>query len=161
MIDIVRHPIDPETLIQQVRHTTAGAVVVFLGTAREFTAGRRTESLDYEALEPLARTEMQRLESVARQRWPLAACAIVHRVGHLELGDISVGVAVSSAHRAEAFAAGQWLIDRLKETVPIWKRENWSDGLAEWVHPTSDERADRSCPARADAPVGPLPEERI
>ncbi len=160
MIEIVRDAIDPGTLIQLVRSTTAGAVVLFLGTAREFTAGRRTESLDYEALEPLARSEMQRLESAARQRWPLAACAIVHRVGHLELGDISIGVAVSSAHRAEAFAAGQWLIDRLKETVPIWKRENWSDGLAEWVHPTSGELEKTPWPTRADAPMGPLRKEQ-
>ncbi len=62
--------------------------------------------------------------------------AIVHRMGHIEIGESSVAVAVSAAHRREAFAAGQWLIDTLKETVPIWKRENWSDGSSEWIHPS-------------------------
>ena len=68
-------------------------------------------------------------------RWPLVECAIVHRLGHVELGEASVAIAVSSAHRDVAFAAGKWLIDTLKVVVPIWKKENWADGTTEWVHP--------------------------
>jgi len=75
------------------------------------------------------------LETLAHQRWPLVETAIVHRVGHLGLGEASVAIGVSSAHRQDAFAAGQWLIDTLKEVVPIWKQENWADGTTEWVHP--------------------------
>ncbi len=71
---------------------------------------------------------MEELEAEARQRWPILECAIVHRLGHLEIGEASVAVAVSSAHRQPAFDAGQWLIDTLKEVVPIWKCENWADG---------------------------------
>ena len=79
--------------------------------------------------------KMRELESEARRRWPIIECVIVHRLGHLELGAASVAIAVSSPHRSDAFAAGQWLIDTLKEVVPIWKCENWADGGTEWVHP--------------------------
>ena len=68
-------------------------------------------------------------------QWPLVQCAMVHRIGPVGLGEASVAIAVSAAHRREAFEAGQWLIDTLKETVPIWKKENWADGSSEWVHP--------------------------
>src|ERR1043165_150403 len=71
---------------------------------------------------------------------PLGECSIVHRLGHLDLGEASIAIAVSSAHRADAFAAGQWLIDTIKEVVPIWKRENWADGTTEWVHPGLNEK---------------------
>ncbi|HUT12894.1 MAG TPA: molybdenum cofactor biosynthesis protein MoaE, partial [Thermoguttaceae bacterium] len=75
------------------------------------------------------------LETEARRRWPLVEAAIVHRLGHLPLGEISVAIAVSSPHRHAAFEAGRWLIDRIKEVVPIWKKENYADGSDEWVHP--------------------------
>jgi molybdopterin synthase catalytic subunit len=78
---------------------------------------------------------MADLEDHARQRWPIIDLALVHRVGHLDLGEISVVVAVSCPHRSEAFEACRWLIDTLKEVVPIWKRETWADGTEEWVHP--------------------------
>ena len=110
-------------------------MVLFLGTTREFTGRRRTESLDYDCYREMAEKELSRLESVARNRWPIVECAIVHRVGHLELGETSVAVAVSSAHRPDAFEAARWLIDTIKEVVPIWKKENWADGTSQWVHP--------------------------
>ena len=84
----------------------------------------------------MALQELQQLEASARQRWPLEACQIVHRLGIVPASETSVAVVVSSAHRADAFAAGQWLIDTLKQQVPIWKQEQWSDGSTEWVHPT-------------------------
>jgi molybdopterin synthase catalytic subunit len=106
-----------------------------LGTTRQFTAGRETMSLDYECYADMARAKLAELEAEARRRWQLVKCAIVHRVGHLEIGEASVAVAVSTAHRQAAFEAGQWLIDTLKQVVPIWKQENWNDGTTQWVHP--------------------------
>lgn len=135
MIEITEQPIDPAAILQRVSSHQAGAVVLFLGTTREFTAGRRTQSLDYECYGGMAEKKMAELEAEARRRWPIIECAITHRVGHLGLGEASVAIAVSSPHRRAAFEAGQWLIDTLKETVPIWKKENWSDGSSEWVHP--------------------------
>jgi molybdopterin synthase catalytic subunit len=122
-------------LLDQVNSHRAGAVVLFLGTVRELTHGRRTESLDYECYPEMAEKKLAELEAEARRRWPIIECAIVHRLGHMELGEASVAVAVSTPHRHDAFEAGKWLIDTLKEVVPIWKKENWADGTTEWVHP--------------------------
>jgi molybdopterin synthase catalytic subunit len=135
MVDITTEPIDTDAVLRQVASPDAGAVVLFLGTTRERTAGRRTASLDYECHADMARDKLAELEAEARRRWPLVGCAIIHRVGHLPIGETSVAVAVSTAHRQAAFAAGQWLIDTLKEVVPIWKKENWADGQSQWVHP--------------------------
>jgi molybdopterin synthase catalytic subunit len=138
MVDIVAHEIDTEALLRRVTSPAAGAVVLFLGTTREFTGGKQTASLDYECYPDMARQKLESLESEARARWPLVECAIVHRVGHVPLGEASVAVVVSTPHRRAAFEAGQWLIDTLKEVVPIWKKENWTDGTSEWVHPGLD-----------------------
>ena len=135
MARLTREPIDPAALIAAVHSDQAGAVVLFLGTVREMTGGRRTLALDYEGYPAMAEAQLAQLEGEARRRWPLENVAIVHRLGHLELGDISVAVAVSSPHRGQAFEAAQYLIDTLKTTVPIWKKENWSDGTSDWVHP--------------------------
>jgi len=135
MIQLADKPISTEAVLDAVRSTAAGAVVLFLGTVREMTAGRRSESLDYECYEEMAEKKLAELETDARRRWPLVEAAIVHRLGHLRLGEISVAIAVSSAHRHAAFEAGQWLIDRIKQVVPIWKKENYADGSDEWVHP--------------------------
>jgi molybdopterin synthase catalytic subunit len=135
MTELTRDPINTEALLRNVSSDRAGAVVLFLGTTREFTGDRRTESLDYECYPEMAEKKLVELEQQARDRWPLVECGIVHRLGHLGLGEASVAIAVSSPHRRDAFEAGQWLIDTLKEVVPIWKQENWADGTAEWVHP--------------------------
>src|SRR5438552_7602954 len=135
MIALTDKLIDPAALLAQVASRDAGAVVLFLGTTREFTHGRRTASLEYECYAEMAEKKLTELASQARRRWPLTACAIVHRLGHLELGEASIAIAVSAPHRQAAFEAGQWLIDTIKEVVPIWKRENWADGSSEWVHP--------------------------
>jgi molybdopterin synthase catalytic subunit len=135
MIELTDAPIDTAALLAHVSSAQAGAVVLFLGTAREMTAGRRTVALDYECYPEMARRKLAELEAEARSRWPIVECALVHRLGHLELGEASVAVAVSTPHRQDAFAAGKWLIDMLKEVVPIWKKENWEDGTTEWVHP--------------------------
>src|SRR5437868_3869240 len=141
MISLTDKPIDPTAILAQVASRDAGGVVLFLGTTREFTQGRRTASLDYECYPEMAEQKLTELEAEARRRWPLAGCAIIHRLGHLELGEASIAIAVSSPHRADAFAAGQWLIDTIKQVVPIWKQENWADGSSEWVHPGMNTQA--------------------
>ncbi len=138
MIELTHDPIDYTALTEQVRSEQAGAVVLFLGTVREMTDGKKTVALDYEAFPQMAEAKLAELLVEARGRWPIINAAIAHRLGRLELGDVSVAVAVSTPHRQHAFEAGQYLIDRLKEIVPIWKKENWADGTTEWVHPGVD-----------------------
>lgn len=135
MIQLTHETIDYTRLTESVRSNAAGAVVLFLGTVREMTNGRQTTALDYEAFPEMARAKFEELIAEAHAKWPIVNAAIVHRLGRLELGDVSVAVAVSTPHRQQAFEAGKYLIDRLKEIVPIWKKENWADGTSEWVHP--------------------------
>lgn len=138
MIQLTNDPIDTISLLDTVRSPVAGAVVLFLGTVREITDGRKTKSLEYECYAEMAEKKLAELEAEARDRWPLTECSIVHRLGCLPVGEPSVALAVSAAHRRPAFEAGQWLIDRIKEVVPIWKKENYADGTADWVHPGRD-----------------------
>ncbi len=135
MIQLTDNPIDPTAVLGSARSVAAGAVVLFLGTVRETTDGRQTLSLDYEAYAEMARQTLGELEAEARQRWPLVECQVVHRLGHLALGEVSVAIAASAAHRQPAFEAAAWLIDRVKQVVPIWKKENRADGSGHWVHP--------------------------
>jgi molybdopterin synthase catalytic subunit len=140
MVELTNEPIDSAAVLARVASNQAGAVVLFLGTTREMTGDRRTLSLDYECYPEMAEKKMAELETEARERWSLVEIAIVHRLGHLGLGEASVAIAVSSAHRQAAFEAGKLLIDTLKEVVPIWKKENWADGTCEWVHPDGGSR---------------------
>ena len=135
MIQLTDKPIDTAAMIDGARHPEAGAVVLFLGTTRELTAGRQTVALDYEAYREMAEQQLAELEAEACRRWPVLECNIVHRLGRVPPAEASVAIAVSTPHRSDAFAAGQWLIDSLKRDVPIWKREQWADGTTEWVHP--------------------------
>jgi molybdopterin synthase catalytic subunit len=135
MIELTNHPIDTAAILAAASNPAAGAVVLFLGTTREITGGRQTVALDYEAYNQMAERQLAALESEARQRWPVLECMIVHRLGRVPPTEASVAIAVSTPHRADAFAAGQWLIDSLKHDVAIWKREQWSDGTQGWVHP--------------------------
>src|SRR5882724_6065098 len=134
-VALTQVPINPAEVLDAVASNDAGAVILFLGTTREFTRGRRTASLDYECYPQMAEQKLAELEAEARRRWPLTGCSIIHRLGRLELGEASIAIAVSSPHRHDAFAAGQWLVDTIKQVVPIWKQENWADGTSEWVHP--------------------------
>jgi molybdopterin synthase catalytic subunit len=152
---LTEEPIDFAALTESIRSTESGAVVLFLGTVREMTNGRRTTALDYEAFGPMAEAKLAEIEAEARRRWPLEGVAIVHRLGRLELGDVSVAVAVSSPHRAEAFEAARYVIDTLKQTVPIWKKENWHDGTTEWVHPGLESSGCKSAPLAGNPPVPP------
>jgi molybdopterin synthase catalytic subunit len=135
MIEITDKEIDHAAVTERVRSNFAGAVCTFLGTTREVTGERVTKFLDYEAYPEMASKKLADLEVEARRRWPLIEVAVVHRVGRVEVGEISVVVAVSSPHRKAAFDACEWLMDTIKEDVPIWKRETWADGAEEWVHP--------------------------
>jgi molybdopterin synthase catalytic subunit len=138
MIRLTDHEIDTAEVLRDARSPEAGALVLFLGTARRSTRGKVTEALEYECYAEMAEKKLAELEGEARGRWGLEECVIVHRLGRLEIGEVSVAIAVSSAHRQAAFEAGRWLIDRTKEVVPIWKRECWADGTQEWVHPGLD-----------------------
>jgi molybdopterin synthase catalytic subunit len=135
MIRLTREAIDHHALTELVRRPGCGAVVTFLGTVRDLTDGRVTVALDYEAYPGMAEKKMAEIEAEARGRWPVADMVMVHRLGRVEVGEVSVAVAVSCPHRDQAFEACRYAIDRLKELVPIWKKENWSDGTTEWVHP--------------------------
>lgn len=136
---LTHEPIDYHALTEEVRRPGCGGVVTFLGTVRDFTDGKITTALDYEAYPEMAQQKMTEIEQDTCRRWPVGAIAIVHRLGRLEVAEVSVAVAVSCPHRAEAFEACRHAIDRLKEIVPIWKRENWANGHSEWVHPGSEQ----------------------
>jgi len=139
MVQLTREPIDYLKLTEHVRRPNCGGIVTFLGTVRDLTDGRTTAALDYEAYPGMAEKKMAEIERETRDRWPGSEVMIVHRLGHLEVGEVSVGVAVSCPHRAEAFEACRYAIDRLKLIVPIRKKENWTDGTSEWVHPNIGE----------------------
>lgn len=136
MIQLTHSPIDADLLVRSAQSPAAGAVLLFLGCTRQHTAGRETTELAYDAYEEMAAKELATLEATARERWGLVECLIVHRLGVVPLGEASVAIVVASPHRKAAFEAGEWLIDTLKESVPIWKQEHWADGSSEWVHPT-------------------------
>ena len=136
MFKLTPEPIDYHALTEKVRRDDCGAVVTFLGTVRDLTDGRVTTSLDYEAYPGMAERKLAEIEADTRARWPVGDMAMIHRLGHLEVGEISVAVAVSCPHRSQAFEACRHAIDRLKEIVPIWKKEHWADGTTEWVHPS-------------------------
>ncbi|MCA9265349.1 MAG: molybdenum cofactor biosynthesis protein MoaE [Planctomycetales bacterium] len=135
MVELTYDPIDTDSILSSFHDTTAGAVVLFVGNTRELTAGRRTDRLEYECYPEMAMAKLQELSESASQRWPIVRWHVVHRLGVVPPGQASVVVAISTPHRRDAFDAAQWYMDRLKEQVPIWKKENWSDGTSEWVHP--------------------------
>lgn len=132
MICLTTTPIQIDDLLGHVADASSGATVLFIGTTRDHNQGRRVERLEYEAYAGMAEKELARVAEEAKAQWPLAAIAIVHRVGDVPVGQASVAIAVSSAHRADAFAAGRFAIDRLKEIVPIWKKE-YFEGGALWI----------------------------
>lgn len=132
MIAIVRDPIEPRELEAAIR-TGDGGVVTFFGIVRGTAEdGRPVSGLTYEAFEPLATAEFENIVTEARERFGDVALAIVHRIGELGVGEISVAVAASATHRAAAFEACRYAIDELKRRAPIWKKEIYADGSAQW-----------------------------
>ena len=135
MILITDQVLDAAAVQRRLGSVEAGASVVFTGTTRRLTDGRETVDLTYECYRELAEKALRDLESTARTRWRLVECVLLHRIGLVPLGEASVVVGVSAAHRDEAFESARWLIDTLKEQVPIWKQEHWADGTRQWIHP--------------------------
>jgi molybdopterin synthase catalytic subunit len=129
---IVREPIDLREIRKNLEHAEDGAVLLFDGMVRNNTRGRKTLYLDYEAYEPMAMNEMEKLAQAALERFKVRDVCLVHRLGRLQIGETSVLIGVASAHRGAAFDACRWLIDSLKKTVPIWKKEHFEDG-AVWA----------------------------
>ena len=132
MILMTREPLNTEALTATVRRESNGGVVTFLGTTRNETGGRRVLYLEYEAYEGMAGKMLARIAEEVTERWGIADVSIAHRFGRLELGEVSMLVAVASPHRAAAFEACQYVVDRVKQNVPIWKKEVFEDGAA-WV----------------------------
>ena len=119
-----------------LHHDECGGIAVFAGTTRRFTEGIETTRLTYDAYQPMAELELVRIADEAESRWPICRLVLLHRLGTVELGETSVFVGVSTPHREAAFQACRWLIDTLKITVPIWKREvEEGSGRSEWVRP--------------------------
>ena len=142
-VSLVHGAIDTAAVLAAVASDAAGANVLFVGTTRGITEGVVTRSLDYEAHESMARGELERLRDEAVARFGLVACAIVHRLGTVPVGEASVAIAASAPHRREAFGAAEWLMEQVKRVVPVWKREEAADGGWTWVHP---ERAAEAAP---------------
>ena len=132
IVALTRETIDAGKLIAEAKRGEDGAVVIFDGMVRNHSRGRRTLYLDYEAYEEMAVRQMQELGHQARERFSVRQVTMMHRLGRLEIGETSVLIVVASAHRAQAFEACRWLIDTLKQTVPIWKKETFADG-AVWA----------------------------
>ena len=132
MIEIVNEPLDAEAITAKVKNDSNGAVVTFLGATRDFTGARKVLHLEYEAYRPMADEKLAEVASDLRERWSIEDVAIVHRIGRLEIGEVSLVVAVASPHRKEAFAACQYSVDRIKQIVPIWKKEFFEGGEV-WV----------------------------
>jgi molybdopterin synthase catalytic subunit len=132
-IAILDTPLDAAALRREALDPKAGSVVVFEGCARDSHQGRPVAQLAYEAFVPMAEAELQRLRAEAMARFGLVRCLIHHRLGPVPLLEAAVVVAVSSPHRQESFQAAAWIMDRIKESVPIWKQEQYRDGAATWV----------------------------
>lgn len=135
-IQLLEEPLRPQACIDFAESEAAGGLTVFIGAVRNRTQGRRVVRLEFEAYAPMAISEMRKIAEQVLERWPAERVSIHHRVGTLEIGDIAVVIAVATPHRKESFAACQYAIDTLKETVPIWKKEIFEDGEV-WVaaHP--------------------------
>ncbi|WP_059171786.1 molybdenum cofactor biosynthesis protein MoaE [Bacillus sp. FJAT-27445] len=132
MFEISKEPIDIQSVIDKVVQREAGAITTFIGTVRELTHGKKTLFLIYEAYEAMAVKKLEQIGREIEERWPGSKAAISHRVGRLDITDIAVVIAVSTPHRADAYEANRYAIERIKEIVPIWKKEHWEDG-DEWV----------------------------
>ncbi len=153
-------PLSLDALASHVGVRTSGAVAGFLGIVRESSRGRKVIHLEYEAYPEMAEVKMRQIGEEIRAKWPVDAVAIVHRTGRLAIGEASVAIAVASPHRQQALEACAYAIERLKEIVPVWKKEVWDDG-SEWIGSTVDEYRDRAAagggPSAAAGPGSLVP----
>ncbi|OZM56614.1 molybdenum cofactor biosynthesis protein MoaE [Lottiidibacillus patelloidae] len=132
LFQIVDEPIILQDLVDKVERREAGAVTTFIGTVREWTKGKRTVYLEYQAYKPMAIKMLKTIGDEIQSKWPNTKVAITHRVGRLDISDIAVIIAVSSPHRKQAYEANEYAIERIKQIVPIWKKEHWEDGET-WI----------------------------
>lgn len=129
---ITEAPLDPAPLVAYVQTPADGAVVTFAGVVRNHFEGRPTAFLIYEAYAEMAAPVLAQIADEARARWPIGRVAVHHRIGRLNIGETAVLVVVAAPHRQEAFQAAAYIMDRIKQIAPIWKKEHWADGEAEW-----------------------------
>ncbi|HEX5479036.1 MAG TPA: molybdenum cofactor biosynthesis protein MoaE [Dehalococcoidia bacterium] len=132
MFAITREPLDPQPLVDAVRKDESGAVALFYGVVRNHNMGRSVQYLEYDAYESMALKKLREVADEVCAKFPVNGIAALHRIGRLQIGETSLLVAVSSPHRKEAFEACHYAVDRIKETVPVWKKEVWEDG-SEWI----------------------------
>ncbi|MSQ32660.1 MAG: molybdenum cofactor biosynthesis protein MoaE [Dehalococcoidia bacterium] len=133
MIRITRQVLDEKAITSKLKLKVHGAVVTFAGTTRLYSDGKKVRMLEYEAYEPMATKKLREIEADMRKKWKLEDAVIFHRLGNLEVGEVSVFIAAASEHRAEAFDACRFAIEEIKEKVPIWKKEHWVNGKPHWV----------------------------
>jgi molybdopterin synthase catalytic subunit len=131
---IVDHPIDPGALVREVGHSRNGATLVFLGTVRDVNDGRAVTGIEYSAYRSMAEREMSDIVGEACRQFGTEDIVVEHRLGVLELGEASVGIAVAHPRRGHAYDASRFIIEELKKRVPIWKLEHYADGKREWVN---------------------------
>ncbi|MBI4498217.1 MAG: molybdenum cofactor biosynthesis protein MoaE [Chloroflexi bacterium] len=132
MYRITHEVLDPEALTRQAMQESNGAVITFLGVVRRQSRGRQVMYLEYEAYPEMAEKKMAEIGEEVKARWPIERLIVVHRVGRLDVGEVSLVVVVGSPHRKEAFEAAQYAVDRIKAVVPIWKKEVWEGGEV-WI----------------------------
>ncbi|GMR13616.1 MAG: molybdenum cofactor biosynthesis protein MoaE [Gemmatimonadota bacterium] len=130
---ITTEPIEPQALLAGVGDPSRGAVILFLGVVRNHNDGHGVEGIRYDAYDEMARGTLEEILVEAEERYGVGHLAAVHRVGELGIGEVSVAIAVSSAHRAEAFDASRYVIEEIKVRLPVWKKERFEDGTSEWV----------------------------
>lgn len=147
-VAVTSEPLDADALVSLVGAQGDGAVVTFAGLVRDHNQGRRVQFLDYEAYEPLAVRALQRIVDEAKAQWPSARVAVHHRIGRLEIGATSIVIAAASAHRGDAFAACRYTIERVKQIVPIWKREHF-DGGDVWLEGATADPDDQAARDKA------------
>jgi|SRR5690625_264918 len=129
---LTNEPIEINDVITKVVRPEAGAISTFIGTVREFTEDKRTLYLEYQAYVPMAEKKLAEIADEINQKWANTETAIAHRIGRLDISEVAVAIAVSTPHRKDAFAASRYAIERIKEMVPIWKKEHWEDGTL-WI----------------------------
>jgi molybdopterin synthase catalytic subunit len=145
---LVRRPIDPAGLLSEVQRSCNGASVLFVGTVRELNDGRSVTGMEYTAYETMAQRELDQIVDEAANRFATHDVVVEHRLGSLDIGEVSVAIVAAHPHRARAFDAARYVIEELKRRVPVWKREHYVDGTREWIDPTQR-------PAGAVAAEGP------
>ncbi len=145
---LVERPIDLAALMREVADPSCGATSLFTGSVRDVNDGREVRGVDYQAYRAMAERELRAIATAAEQRFGTPRLVVEHRVGHLDLGEVSVAIVVAHAHRAPTLDATRFVIEEIKRRVPIWKQEHYADGTREWVDPTRR-------PAPATAGWGP------